>query len=124
MSKSIVTFLALFALWSFSVAQGDGDVAAGRILAERNCVYCHGPDGNGNKSNRDFQRGNVPRISGQPRFYFIKSMGAYKLGTRPDDDMNLVAEQLSDDEIRNLAAWYAAQPPSATATYDDEVFSN
>ncbi len=124
MSKSIVTFLAFFAAWSFAVAQINGDAPAGRILAEKSCVYCHGPDGNGNKSNRDFQRGNVPRISGQPQFYFIKSMGAYKQGTRPDDDMNLVAEQLSDDEIRNLAAWYAAQPPSATATYDDEVFSN
>ncbi len=124
MSKSIVTFLALFAVWSFSVAQSAGDSSSGRKLAERNCVYCHGPDGNGNKSNRDVQRGNVPHISGQPQFYFIKSMGAYKQGTRLDDDMNLIAEQLSDEEIRNLSAWYAVQPPSATPTYEDDVYSN
>ena len=124
MSKSIVTFLALFAVWSFSVAQSTGDSSSGRKLAERNCVYCHGPDGNGNKSNRDVQRGNVPHISGQPQFYFIKSMDAYKQGTRLDDDMNLVAEQLSDEDIRNLAAWYATQPPSATPTYEDDVYSN
>ena len=124
MSKSIITFLAFFAVWSLSVAQSNGDVAEGRILAEKSCVYCHGPDGNGNKAQIDVKLGNVPRISGQPQFYFIKSMGAYKQGIRPDDDMNLVAEQLSDEEIRNLAAWYAAQPPSATATYDDEIFSN
>ncbi len=123
-SKSIVTFLAFFAVWFFSVAQSAGDSSSGRKLAERNCVYCHGPDGNGNKSNRDVQRGNVPHISGQPQPYFINSMGAYKQGTRLDDDMNIVSEQLSDEDIRNLAAWYATQPPSATTIYDDNVFSN
>ena len=124
MSKSIVMILAFFAVWSLSVAQSTGDVAAGQILAEKSCVYCHGPDGNGNKARIDVKLGNVPPISGQPQFYFIKSMGAYKQGTRLDDDMNIVSEQLSDEDIRNLAAWYATQTPSATATYEDEVFSN
>ena len=124
MSKSIVAFLAFFVAWSLSVAQSNGDVAEGRILAEKSCVYCHGPDGNGNKAHKGVQLGNVPRISGQPQFYFIKSMGAYKQGTRLDDDMNIVSEQLSDEDIRNLAAWYATQTPSATATYEDDVYSN
>ncbi len=124
MSKSIVTFLAFFAVWSFAVAQSNGDAAAGRILAEKSCVFCHGPDGNGNKGTPGFQRGMIPRISGQPQPYFINSMGAYKQGTRLDDDMNIVSEQLSDEDIRNLAAWYATQPPSATATYEDDVYSN
>ncbi len=124
MSKTIVTFLACFAVWSFSVAQSSGDASSGRKLAEKSCFFCHGPDGNGNKGAPEFQRGIVPRISGQPQPYFIKSMGAYKQGARPDNDMNIVSEQLSDEDIRNLAAWYAAQTPSATATYDDNVFSN
>ncbi len=38
--------------------------------------------------------------------------------------MNIVSEQLSDEEIRNLAAWYATQPPNATPRYEDDVFSN
>lgn len=122
MSKGIVTFLALFAAWSFTVAQTNGDAAAGRILAEKSCVYCHGPDGNGNKSRNELARSITPRISGQPQPYFIKSLGAYKLGTRSDDDMNVIAEQLSDEEIRDLAAWYAAQHPSATATYEEGVY--
>ncbi len=124
MSKSIVAFLAFFVAWSSSVAQSNGDAAVGRVLAEKRCFYCHGPDGNGNKGAPEFQRGIVPRISGQPQPYFINSMGAYKQGTRLDDDMNIVSEQLSDEDIRNLVAWYAAQTPSATATYDDNVFSN
>ena len=124
MSKSIVTFLGLFAVWSFSVAQGNGDVAEGRVLAEKSCFYCHGPDGNGNKGRSDIQRGIIPRISGQPQPYFIKSMGAYKQGTRLDDDMNIVSEQLSDEDIRNLSAWYATRTPSATTTYEDDVWSN
>ncbi len=80
MSKSIATFLACFAVWSFAIAQSNGNAAAGRILAEKNCVYCHGPDGNGNKVS--FSRGIIPHISGQPQPYFIKSLVAYKKGTR------------------------------------------
>lgn len=122
MSKSSVTFLVLFVVCSLSVAQTSGDAAAGRILAEKSCIYCHGPDGNGNLGRSEDARNFTPRISGQPQAYFIKSLGAYKQGTRSNDDMNIVAEQLSDEEIRNLAAWYAAQPPSATATYKESIF--
>ena len=124
MSNRIVAFLAFFAAWSFAVAQSNGDVAEGRILAEKSCVYCHGPDGNGNNGLPPYTSDIIPHISGQPQPYFINSMGAYKQGTRLDDDMNIVSEQLSDEDIRNLAACYATQPPSATATYEDDVYSN
>ena len=44
-------------------------------------------------------------------------MEAYKSGKRTNDDMQVLAEQLSDKQIRDLAAWYGSQKPSAVATY-------
>ena len=38
--------------------------------------------------------------------------------------MNIVSEQLSDEDMRNLAAWYAVQTPSATTTYEYEAHTD
>jgi cytochrome c553 len=85
------------------------------------CTLCHGPDGNGNKVSARTEMSeawSTPRISAQPQAYFIKSMQDYKTGKRSNDDMQLMAKQLSDDEIRDLAAWYGSQTPRAEATYE------
>jgi cytochrome c553 len=88
-----------------SAAHSASDTNAGISLAEKHCFYCHGGSvGNGNKGWIEFEQGLIPRISAQPKVYFVKSMNAYKHGTRPDDSMGIVAEQLSDDEIRAIAA--------------------
>jgi cytochrome c553 len=99
------------------MAQVKGDPAAGRVLAERSCVICHGPDGNGNKATNVFRLGDLPRIAGLPAPYFIKSLRQYKRGQRPHPDMESVAEQLSDQDMRNVAAWYGSQHVSDTPTY-------
>jgi len=119
MTKFALVFIGCFASWPLAFGQSSGDAAAGKKLADKNdCIYCHGPDGNGNKHNRVGQGGRVPRISAQPETYFIKSMHEYKSEKRPDDDMQLMAAQLSDQDIRDLAAWYGSQTPRAEATYD------
>ena len=105
---------------SSAISQSKGDAAAGSMLAKQRCVYCHGPDGNGNKGSYMYQRGEIPRIAGLPDVYFIKSMHEYKTKQRPQGDMQTVAEQLSDQDVRNVAAWYDRQPLSATATYEDK----
>lgn len=101
-----------------AVAHGKGDVEAGKALAEKSCSYCHGPDGNGNNGSAAYQRGMIPRIAGQPLPYLIKTMKEYKAGTRSDDDMNIICEQLSEQEIADLAAWYAGQEPKGETTYN------
>ena len=100
-----------------AAAQGKGDAAVGRVLAEERCANCHGLDGNGNKAMEEVQRGLIARISGQPEPYFIKSMREYKRHQRPDQGMQIYAQSLSDQDFRNAAAWYASQLPSATPTY-------
>lgn len=118
MTKFTLTFVACLAVSPVAFGQSTGDAAAGRKVADEwQCFVCHGPDGNGNKRHMVGQGGRVPRISAQPERYFIKSLHDYKSGKRSDDDMQTMAEQLSEKDIRDLAAWYGSQTPRAQATY-------
>ena len=119
MTKCVLVLVACFAISPVAFGQSNGSAASGKALAEKwQCIACHGPDGNGNKGRPDFQRAKTPRISAQPPRYFIKSMSEYKSGVRPEEDMEAMAQQLSDSDIRDLAAWYGAQTPKAAATYN------
>jgi cytochrome c553 len=122
MARFALMFITCFAISPLALGQSSGDAAAGKKLAEAwQCTLCHGPDGNGNKLSARTeisQAWRTPRISAQPQAYFIKSMQDYKTGKRDNEDMQTLAKQLSEDDIRNLAAWYGSQTPRAEATYD------
>jgi cytochrome c553 len=77
-----------------------GDVAAGRRKALQ-CQTCHGLDGLSKLPD-------APHLSGQPEFYLIKSMNDYRQGVRKHDMMTLVVKNLTDQDIADLAAYYAA----------------
>jgi cytochrome c553 len=83
--------------------QGEGDAEAGRRITE-DCELCHGADGNA--SGKD-----MPTLAGQDARYFIKAMKAYKDGKRQHEDMFEVVKGLSEDNIQDLATFYAAQEP-------------
>ena len=118
MNRSALILLSCCVISSVAFGQGNGNAAAGKRLAEKDqCTLCHGPDGNGNKGSARFRLGDVPRISAQPQACFIKSLNDYKSGRRRYDDMQTMAEMLSEKDIRDLAAWYGSQKPSAVATY-------
>lgn len=84
------------------------DAAAGRKKAQ-NCATCHGPIGIS-------QLPNAPNLAGQPEFYLVEQLKAYRSEKRLNDVMNVVAKTLTDADINDLAAWYAsikieAKPP-------------
>jgi len=83
--------------------QGEGDADAGRQLAEE-CGACHGANGNAGGEK-------MPTLAGQDARYFIKAMDAYKGRKRQHKSMFDAAEELSDEDISNLATFYAAQEP-------------
>jgi len=83
--------------------QGDGDAKAGGHAAEA-CSSCHGADGNATGAE-------MPTLAGQDARYFIKAMKAYKDGERQHESMFNAVNQLSEDEVKNLATFYAAQEP-------------
>ncbi|HET9750714.1 MAG TPA: cytochrome c [Casimicrobiaceae bacterium] len=88
------------ALLGASGAAHAGDAKAGRARAQL-CQACHGIDGMSKVPD-------APNIAGQVEGYLATQLRAFKAGTRKSDAMNLVAAQLSDRDIDDLAAWYAS----------------
>lgn len=76
-----------------------GDPGAGRKKAIR-CQACHGLDGIAKMPN-------VPHIGGESEFYLTKQLNAFRTGARQDPQMSLMAKNLTDDDIADLAAYYA-----------------
>jgi cytochrome subunit of sulfide dehydrogenase len=51
----------------------------------------------------------VPRLSGQDPAAIVAAMQAFRSGARPATVMDRIAKGFSDDEIKSIAAWYAAR---------------
>ncbi len=79
--------------------QAAGDAAAGMAKA-KSCAGCHGADGKGKKDN--------PALVGIPEGEFIQAMQEYKSGKRNHKAMIGFAKRLSDEDVANLAAYYAS----------------
>ena len=79
-----------------------GDVKAGRQKALQ-CQTCHGLDGQAKLPD-------APNLAGQGEIYFAKALKDYRSGARQNEMMSLVARNLKDDDIADLAAYYAAIP--------------
>ena len=79
------------------IARGDGK----RLVAP--CQSCHGSNGEGAVTD-------TPALAGQTPDYFIKTMQEYKSGARHNDvyaRMRLIAKVLTDEEIVQMAHYYA-----------------
>jgi cytochrome c553 len=50
----------------------------------------------------------APNIAGSPEGYLVKSLNAFRKGERKNDMMTIVVQQLSDQDVADLAAYYAA----------------
>jgi cytochrome c553 len=76
-------------------------VAAEAPPGAASCSGCHAAN-----SNVDTP---VPRLVGQDAAAMVAAMRAYRSGQRPATVMDRIAKGFSDDEIKAIAAWYAAQ---------------
>lgn len=84
-----------------------GDAAAGRTRAQQ-CITCHGQLGLS-------QNPGAPNLAGQPAIYLVEQLRAFRSGKRQHQVMSLIAKPLKDDEIADLAAWYASLEVSVKA---------
>jgi cytochrome c553 len=94
-----------------STAAPAADVEAGRRKAEP-CAACHGPDGHATVPG-------TPSLAGQPAFFTHWQLIKYRDGRRKDAQMSPFAANLSDADMGDLAAFYAAQAPRARASTVD-----
>jgi cytochrome c553 len=67
------------------------------------CATCHGKTGIADGS------GAFPRLAGQIRSYLYQQLKSFADGTRPNPIMSPISKALSDQDMRDLAAYYAAQ---------------
>jgi cytochrome c553 len=86
-----------------SPTQGEGDINVGRRLSE-SCESCHGVDGNAKNPS-------MPTLAGQDAKYFLKAMTHYKDGTRKHQKMFEAVETFSEQDMIDLATYYAAEEP-------------
>src|SRR5215203_4078140 len=84
------------------------DPARGQQVASQICAACHGAEGNSPATAN-------PRLAQQHYDYLYKQLLDYTVRQgqqRPARDnaiMNGIASQLSDDDKRNVSAWFASQ---------------
>jgi cytochrome c553 len=81
-----------------------GSEAAGKSAAAA-CAGCHGEGG--------VSTSTAPSLAGQDAQYFAAAIHAYKDGSRTDPMMKAPATSTDDASVKNLAAYYANQPPQA-----------
>ncbi len=77
-----------------------GDPKAGRKKASA-CQICHGYDGIAKVPI-------APHIAGESPIYLETQLKAFRSGKREHEIMSIVAGQLSDEDISDLAAWYSS----------------
>jgi cytochrome c553 len=107
---ALLSALLVAGLPAVAAAQAGGDPVAGRQKTQM-CVGCHGIDGWRTAFPEVYH---VPRLGGQHGAYLVKALQAYKSGERSHPSMRGIAATLSDQDMADLAAYYAA-PASATA---------
>ena len=97
----------------------EGNPAAGKARAEAaGCFACHGVDGVATENGLATDK-NVPNLAGQPDLYLQFQLVFFRKGVRKNEIMNAMAEQLSDDDLRNVSAYFASLPaPNAPASPD------
>ena len=84
------------------------DIAAGKEKAEL-CVGCHGENGIS-------QMENIPSLAAQPDQFIQWQLVYFRAGARKNEQMQPIVEQLNNDDIRNLGAYFAQlAPPKAPA---------
>jgi cytochrome c553 len=106
------TVLAVLVVTPF-VAHAAGDAAAGEALALP-CAACHGQNGVAVLPA-------YPNLAGQGQGYLFRQLRLIRDGKRAAPLMLGQLDALSDDDLRNLAAYYAAMPPVVGQALDERL---
>ena len=98
-------------------AKGKADPAKGKVIAETVCVVCHGADGNSPAAAN-------PNLAGQGAEYLYKQLVNFKAAdgkpaARNNAIMAGMVAALSDEDMRNLAAWFSGQKLKPAAATDE-----
>ena len=104
--------LALSGLITFAANAADAEAGKAKSAV---CAACHGADGN--SSNPMW-----PSLAGQHASYIYKQLSDFKASRRINASMSGMVAGLSDDDMKNLAAYYETQSPRPVA-FDGELIA-
>lgn len=102
--RAVLLTLVASAALPGATALAEGDAAVGGEKAYT-CLGCHGVKHYINT----YPTYHVPRIAGQNREYLVAALQAYRDQTRSHPTMQANANLLTDQDIEDISAWFAAQ---------------
>ncbi|MCW3147552.1 cytochrome c4 [Stutzerimonas stutzeri] len=111
MNKVLVSLLLTLGITGMAHAAGDAEAGQGKAAV---CGACHGVDGNSPAPN-------FPKLAGQGERYLLKQMQDIKAGSTPGAaegvgrkvlEMTGMLDPLSDQDLADLAAYFASQKPT------------
>lgn len=108
----IVASLLLCSMGVANAQQGSADAGQAKSVT---CGACHGADGNSVTPE-------WPNLAGQHAAYTVRQLEAYKEGLRTDAGMRGFAATLSDQDMQDIAAYFATQTPQPRGA-DPELVS-
>jgi cytochrome c553 len=115
--RKLVLAVAALALVGVAHAQTAAPAPAGDPVKgseqTRMCEGCHGIAGWHTAYPEVYH---VPKLGGQHEAYIVSALKQYRSGERSHPSMRAIAASLSDDDIANLAAYYARGQQTATAS--------
>ena len=112
MRKALVGLMLAGAIVVGGPGARAADVAAGKAKAAEVCGACHGENGIS-------QTENIPSLAGQLDQYIQWQLVYFRAGSRKNEQMQPVVEQLNNEDIRNLGAYFASLTPPKAAQPDD-----
>jgi cytochrome c553 len=80
------------------------DIDAGKTFVSANCSACHSADGQGKTTE-------IPNLAAQPAEYLVEAMHAYREGRRHHAALQDLIAGFSEEDIRNIAGYFASLPP-------------
>jgi cytochrome c553 len=114
MHKLGVTAALLAAIFASGSMVHAADLAAGKAKAEI-CAGCHGENGISATEN-------IPSLAGQQDQFIQWQLVYFRAGSRKNEAMQPIVEQLGNDDIRNLGAYFASlTPPKASPDTDADL---
>jgi len=96
-----IEFIVAAGIFAFSAAAGAQEPPAARSLAAA-CAICHGTEG------RSVTKDVIP-LAGLPKDHIATQMRAFRDGKRPATVMHQIAKGYTDEQLEQLAAYFAAQ---------------
>ena len=98
--KLLAASAALIAAVFGAVPALAADPAAGKKVAQGTCAVCHGVDGIAKVPD-------APHLAAENVEYLMRQLKAFKSGERKHEQMSIIAQGMTDEQMADVSAWYS-----------------